>query len=94
MACPPPGGSLAPDAHLAALAIEHGLALASTDGDFARFPGLRGQNPRAASRGSGRLGAAQGVMGPWGCPERNCCTTGSSCARRASGLPLARMRPW
>jgi hypothetical protein len=29
------------DAHLAALAIEHGLIRCSTDGDFARFPGLR-----------------------------------------------------
>ena len=37
--------SLAPDAHLAALAIEHGLVLCSTDGDFARFPGLRWENP-------------------------------------------------
>jgi toxin-antitoxin system PIN domain toxin len=36
---------LVPDAHLAALAIEHGLALASADGDFARFPGLRWENP-------------------------------------------------
>jgi toxin-antitoxin system PIN domain toxin len=39
--------NLVPDAHLAALAIEHGLALASTDGDFARFPGLRFENPIA-----------------------------------------------
>ena len=38
-------GNLVPDAHVAALAIEHGLALCSTDGDFARFPGLRWQNP-------------------------------------------------
>jgi len=37
--------NLVPDAHLAALAIEHGLILCSTDGDFARFPGLRWQNP-------------------------------------------------
>ena len=37
--------NLVPDAHLAALAIEHGLVLCSTDGDFARFPGLRWQNP-------------------------------------------------
>jgi uncharacterized protein len=37
--------NLVPDAHLAALAIEHGLLLCSTDGDFARFPGLRWQNP-------------------------------------------------
>jgi toxin-antitoxin system PIN domain toxin len=36
---------LVPDAHLAALAIEHGLTLCSTDGDFARFPGVRWQNP-------------------------------------------------
>jgi len=38
-------GNLVPDAHLAALAIEHGLQLCSTDGDFARFPGLRWSNP-------------------------------------------------
>lgn len=43
-----PGGNLVPDAHLAALALEHGLAVASTDGDFARFPGVRWQNPLAA----------------------------------------------
>jgi predicted nucleic acid-binding protein len=36
------------DAHLAALAIEHGLILCSTDGDFARFLGLRWQNPLAS----------------------------------------------
>jgi uncharacterized protein len=30
------------------LAIEHGLTLCSTDGDFARFPGLRWTNPLAA----------------------------------------------
>ena len=40
-------GNLVPDAHLAALAIEHGLTLASTDGDFARFPDLRWTNPLA-----------------------------------------------
>jgi toxin-antitoxin system PIN domain toxin len=39
---------LVPDAHLAALAIEHGLILHSTDGDFARFPGLKWDNPLAA----------------------------------------------
>jgi toxin-antitoxin system PIN domain toxin len=38
-------GNLVPDAHLAALAIEHGLTLCSTDGDFARFSGLRWINP-------------------------------------------------
>jgi predicted nucleic acid-binding protein len=38
-------GNLVPDAHLAALAVEHGLTLCSTDGDFARFRGLRWLNP-------------------------------------------------
>lgn len=38
-------GNLVPDAHLAALAIEHGCVLCSTDGDFARFPGLAWRNP-------------------------------------------------
>jgi hypothetical protein len=37
--------NLVPDAHLAALAIEHGLLLCSTDGDFGRFADLRWQNP-------------------------------------------------
>lgn len=37
--------NLVPDAHLASLAIEHGLILCSTDGDFARFRDLRWQNP-------------------------------------------------
>jgi uncharacterized protein len=39
---------LVPDAHLAALAVEHGLTLCSSDGDFARFPGLDWFNPLAA----------------------------------------------
>ena len=39
---------LVPDAHLAALAIEHGLTLCSTDGDFGKFPGLSWNNPLAA----------------------------------------------
>ena len=39
--------NLVPDAHLAALAMEHGLTLCSTDGDFARFPGLSWLNPLA-----------------------------------------------
>jgi toxin-antitoxin system PIN domain toxin len=42
-----PRANLVPDAHLAALAIEHGLTLYSTDGDFARFPRLRWLNPLA-----------------------------------------------
>lgn len=35
------GANLVPDAHLATLAIEHGLILQSTDGDFARFSQLQ-----------------------------------------------------
>ena len=36
-----------PDAHLAALALEHGLAVVSADTDFSRFPGIRLENPVA-----------------------------------------------
>jgi len=38
-------GPLVSDAHLAALSIEHGGVLHTTDRDFARFPGLRWKNP-------------------------------------------------
>ena len=38
---------LVPDAHLASLALEHGLKLCSSDGDFARFSGLSWENPLA-----------------------------------------------
>lgn len=37
--------NLVPDTHLAALAIEHGLTLCSTDGDFARFEALQWIDP-------------------------------------------------
>lgn len=37
--------NLVPDAHLAALAIEHGLVLASADRGFRRFAGLRTVDP-------------------------------------------------
>jgi hypothetical protein len=47
LAFPGVQGNLVTDAHLAALAIEHGLTLCSTDGDFARFPGLHWRNPIA-----------------------------------------------
>ncbi len=43
-----PSGSsanLVPDAHLAALAIEHGLTVFSCDSDFARFKNLTWINP-------------------------------------------------
>jgi toxin-antitoxin system PIN domain toxin len=39
--------NLTTDAHLAALAIEHGCELHSNDADFARFSGLRWVNPLA-----------------------------------------------
>ena len=38
-------GPLMTDAHLAALAIEHGATLCTTDRDFGRFPNLRFVNP-------------------------------------------------
>lgn len=41
-------GNLVSDAHLAALAVEHNCVLTSTDTDFARFRGLKWQNPFAA----------------------------------------------
>lgn len=37
--------NLIPDAQLAALAIEHGLTIASADSDFARFPEVHWTNP-------------------------------------------------
>lgn len=40
-------GNLTTDAHLAALAIEHGAELCSSDTDFSRFPGLRRNDPLA-----------------------------------------------
>jgi uncharacterized protein len=38
-------GNLTNDAHLAALAIEHGATLYSADNDFSRFAGLRWVDP-------------------------------------------------
>jgi toxin-antitoxin system PIN domain toxin len=38
---------LVPDAQLAALALEHGLAVYSADTDFARFSEIRWENPLA-----------------------------------------------
>lgn len=38
-------GNLIPDAYLAALAIESGSEWVTTDGDFARFPGLKWRRP-------------------------------------------------
>ena len=44
-----PAGNLVPDAHLAALALEHGLTVVSTDTDFARFPRVAWLNPVSAT---------------------------------------------
>lgn len=40
-----PTGNLVPDAHLAALALEHGLTLATTDAGLARFSNLSTVHP-------------------------------------------------
>jgi toxin-antitoxin system PIN domain toxin len=40
-----PRGSFIMDAHLAALAIEHGATLCTNDRDFLRFPGLKVEFP-------------------------------------------------
>jgi toxin-antitoxin system PIN domain toxin len=39
------GGNLVPDAHLAALALEHGVEICSADSDFARFTEVSWRNP-------------------------------------------------
>lgn len=41
-------GNLVNDAHLAALAIEHGAQMCSCDADFSRFAGLRWTDPLRA----------------------------------------------
>ena len=48
--------NLVMDAHLAALAIEHGCELVSTDADFARFPTLVWKNPLSRVKRVGRPG--------------------------------------
>lgn len=42
-------GPFVMDAILAAIAVEHGATLCTTDGDFSRFSGLRWINPLAAN---------------------------------------------
>lgn len=42
-------GNLVPDAQLAALALEHGVPVASADTDFARFTEIRWTNPLASA---------------------------------------------
>ena len=45
-------GNLTSDAHLAALAIEHGAELCSADADFTRFPRVQWVNPLARQTGA------------------------------------------
>lgn len=42
------GANLTSDAHLAALAVEHGGVVCSADNDFSRFEGVRWENPLTA----------------------------------------------
>lgn len=42
-------GNLVYDAHLAAIALQHGLEIQSADTDFGRFPEVRWSNPLAAA---------------------------------------------
>jgi toxin-antitoxin system PIN domain toxin len=42
-------GAMVSDAYLAALTIEHGCELITTDGDFSRFPNLRWRHPLASN---------------------------------------------
>jgi hypothetical protein len=44
-------GDLIPDADLAALAIEHGVTVASIDTDFARFSEITWENPLVPGSG-------------------------------------------
>ena len=47
-------GNLVPDAHLAALALEHGATVASCDRDFGRFLGVAWSDPLQATVGTRR----------------------------------------
>ena len=42
-------GPMVMDAHLAALALEHGASIATTDRDFTRFPGIDLMDPTEAT---------------------------------------------
>lgn len=46
----PGGANRVPDAHLAALAVEHGLVLCTADAGFSRYPRLRWENPLDAGK--------------------------------------------
>jgi uncharacterized protein len=57
-------GKLVADAALAALAIEHGCTLATCDGGFARFAGLRWEHPLGVEAGLGVGGGRRGRRKP------------------------------
>lgn len=57
-------GNLVPDGHLAALAIEHGLEVCSTDTDFARFAEIRWRNPLAPEPSAGATGEQTAGVAP------------------------------
>lgn len=48
------GGNLVSDAHLAALASEHGATVITYDSDFGRFPGVTWRSPGDTSTARGR----------------------------------------
>lgn len=56
MAAAMAAGPVLSDAILAAYAIEHRATLYSNDGDFARFPGLKWENPLLRGGQRGRVG--------------------------------------
>jgi len=67
------------NAHLAAPAVDRGLTLCSSDGDFARFPGLRWENPLAwlpPPRGGSREKARHWPMALWGRHRTAACPYG------------------
>lgn len=43
------GGNLVNDAHLAALALQHGASVVTFDSDFGRFPGVRWERPETGN---------------------------------------------
>ena len=59
------GGKLIADAYLAAIIMEAGCELASADGDFARFEGLRWRHPLAESTGGGEDVVMEPGRRPW-----------------------------
>lgn len=55
------GGNLVNDAHLAALALEHGATVVTYDSDFGRFSGVRWEPPRPSE---GHAAPRHGAVGP------------------------------